>query len=198
MIRFHCPLCGKMLKVKEDRHSKSIVCPRCGETCAVPGGAGSSAGDEGASAHHKHTMSSDEVPGLFAGMRPAVRWAAGLLAATSVLSLLMAVLHPELPGLGSSASTGWGLFLAVWSFLLLGVILHGQATGCPWCGKWWSRAKKETKFVDRQVVEDNDHPLTRSLYQTTYLCDHCKRTWSVQETEEHRTSAPGGLHRARH
>jgi hypothetical protein len=198
VIRFSCPLCGKTLKVPEDRAGRPIACPRCKERSVVPAGshASGNGGDAEAPGLPRHA-DSDEAPGLFSGMSRRVRWAAALLAAMIPLGLLLAALPQLLPGGGiSDLGAQVAMTLAAVSFLLLSVILYGQGTSCPSCGKWWSRAKFEKEFVDREVFEKGDTLVGRSLYRTTYRCDHCKHKWRVTEEEEYPMSAPG--HPQRH
>ena len=39
MIRFHCPLCDKILKAPDEKAGAAVVCPRCQERSVVPAGA---------------------------------------------------------------------------------------------------------------------------------------------------------------
>jgi hypothetical protein len=198
VIHFRCPVCGKMLKVAEGRAGRPVTCPECKERSVVPAG-GHASGNEGdaeASGPPRHA-DADEAPGLFSGMSRRVRWAAGLLAAGIPLGLLLAALTLLLPGGGiSNVSAHIGMTLAVVSFVLLFVVLYGQGTSCPSCGKWWSRAKVEKEFVDREVVEKGDTLVGKSLYRTTYRCETCGHKWRVSEAEEYQMSAPG--HPQRH
>jgi phage FluMu protein Com len=198
VIHFRCPLCGKTLKVAEGRAGRSVTCPQCKERSVAPAeshdsGNGKNAEASGPSSH----ADSDEAPGLFSGMSPRVRWAAAVLAAGIPLGLLLVALSQFLPGGGSSKVTGHlAMTLAAVSFLLLAVILYGQGTSCPSCGKWWSKAKLGKEFVEREVFERGDTLVGKSLYRTTYRCANCGHKWRVSEEEEYQMSAPG--HPQRH
>jgi hypothetical protein len=96
------------------------------------------------------------------------------------------IVFPLLPDVDGAPS--WAFPVALFSFLLLAGILYGHATGCPSCGRWCSRIRVESEFVDREVLEkdNSDVPLGRSRYRTTYSCGGCKHRWTVTETEEYR------------
>jgi DNA-directed RNA polymerase subunit RPC12/RpoP len=196
MIRFPCPLCGKMLKVTEDKAGKPVVCPRCDERCVVPAES-STPVDEGSAepARRFQAADLDEAPGLFWSMPGGLRWAVISVAAAGVLGLLLAVLSPLL--FGGGATSHLALVTALCSFVLLCVILHGHGTGCPGCRKWWSRTRVSTEFVDREVFDKGGVPFARSVYKTTYACTDCGRRWSVTDTEEFKATDPTNPQRAR-
>lgn len=123
-------------------------------------------------------------------MRPTLRWVTAALAAAGILCLLLAVLRPVLPGDLRSPTPPVGLLGALCSFGLLLVLVHGHATGCPSCGRWWSRTKGATEFMAREVFERDGDAFARSRYRTSYTCRHCERTWSVTETDEYRVHQP--------
>jgi hypothetical protein len=101
-----------------------------------------------------------------------VRWGVGLLAGAGAASLLLA--------------GDWAVPLAVCSAFALLAILHGHATGCPACGKWWSRAEIEKRLVAREEFDEAGTPVERSLDRTTYQCSGCGHRWSVTDTQEYR------------
>jgi hypothetical protein len=41
-----------------------------------------------------------------------------------------------------------------------------------------------SKFVDRKALDEGGAHAGKSLFRATYVCDACKRTWSVNETED--------------
>jgi DNA-directed RNA polymerase subunit RPC12/RpoP len=180
MIRFRCPQCGKSLKVSEEKAGRSLACPRCGEPCVASADASTPVGDAGPPA----AVESEPAPGLFASMSGRVRWAALVAAGVAALGLLMMIVLPLVPGVGAAPS--WALPVTLCSFLLLAAILYGHGTGCPACGRWWSRIRVETEFVGREVLDNAEVPLGRSQYRTTYSCGGCSHRWTVMETEEYR------------
>jgi DNA-directed RNA polymerase subunit RPC12/RpoP len=196
MIRFPCPLCGKMLKVAEDSAGKPVVCPRCGERCVVPA-AGSAPADEGSTepARRLQAADLDEAPGLFWSMPTTMRLAVIVVAAMGTLGFLLAIFSSLLFDMGPASHLA--LVTALCSFVLLCVILHGHGTGCPNCGKWWSRTRISKEFVDREVFDKGGVPFARSLYKTTYACTDCGRRWSVAETEEYQATDPTDPQRSR-
>jgi hypothetical protein len=72
------------------------------------------------------------------------------------------------------------------SLLLLLAILHGHATGCPSCGKWWVRRRDETQFVGRQLFHKGGVPFARATYRTSYTCGTCGHHWSAEHTDEYK------------
>jgi DNA-directed RNA polymerase subunit RPC12/RpoP len=186
MVRFPCPTCGKVLRAQDDKAGRSGVCPRCGERVVAPGGAPPQA-DSGTG------ESSGEPQGLLAGMSLRVRCVASVLALVAVFGMLAIVSHPLLPeGAFPGEFAGpWTVWLSASSFMMLGVIFYGQATGCPSCGRWWSRERAGQEFLGREVFDKEGVPYGRSTYRTTYLCSSCQHRWSVDETEEYRASSAG-------
>src|SRR5262249_9551112 len=115
MIRFRCPYCDQVLKVREERAGTQVVCPRCKErslpTAAAAPRAGRSRDPEGAgraAAGH-----GDQAPAVFSGMSCGLRRAVAVVAAVGVGSLMLAVVAPLLPGLArhADALTGWAQLL---------------------------------------------------------------------------------------
>lgn len=191
MIRFRCPQCNKGIKVPEERAGISIHCPRCKERCLVPlgGPAGSPTGSSLEAAQpegrdRRATTTWDHVRALFAGMSWWMRGAVALVAGVALLSLAVVFLGSFVPG--GEATTPWAMALAPVSVILLSVMLHGQATGCPSCGRWWVRRMVETEFVDRHVFDKGGVPFARATYRTTYECTSCRHRWSVDHTDEYK------------
>ncbi|MFO0843588.1 MAG: hypothetical protein U0797_14500 [Gemmataceae bacterium] len=122
-----------------------------------------------------------------------VRCAASVLAMIAAACLLAVATHPLLPewAFPDELTGPWVGWLSASCFLLLGVIFYGQATGCPSCGKWWSRERAGKEFLGREVFDKGGVPYGKSTYRTTYLCSSCRHRWSVDETEEYRASAAG-------
>jgi ssDNA-binding Zn-finger/Zn-ribbon topoisomerase 1 len=193
VIRFDCPQCGTTLKAPLEKAGKPMVCPRCQELCRAPGGAAwpSANKDEGRSAPSVRSsgqaiLDAEQTTGLLSGMNHKVRCAAAVVAGVGVVSLLLLVLPSVVavrPDVGEAAST-WAMILGPGSVVLLLVLLLGQATGCPECGKWWARTKRETEFVECDVFDRKGVPFVRSMYRTTYQCDSCRHRWSVVSTDE--------------
>jgi ssDNA-binding Zn-finger/Zn-ribbon topoisomerase 1 len=184
VIRFDCPQCGKRLEVVEEKAGKAVACPRCEERLLAP--AASAEREE----TEQPTQAAPEPSGradrprglwLWSGMSRRVRFAAAGLAVVGALSLLLAALAPDRGG----AVTPWAMILFPCCSVLLLVILHGQATGCPSCGRWWARTKVETEFLDREVFDKEGVLVGRSLYRTTYECDSCRHRWSVTQADEY-------------
>jgi DNA-directed RNA polymerase subunit RPC12/RpoP len=195
VIRFRCPLCGKTLKASEEKAGKPVTCPRCGEPCMVPVGAGAleAGGDAGPGGPPRQEAPDEAPPGLFAGMSRRVRCAAALLALAAPLGLLLAALRPPLPGGGHVGDAGAhaAVVLGACALVLLLAVLYGQGTSCPSCRRWWARAKSGTEFVGRELVDRDGVPFGRSLYRTTYLCSECGHSWRVTDAEEYPAPAAG-------
>jgi hypothetical protein len=115
---------------------------------------------------------SEPSRGLFRGMSNRVRWAVALVVGAGVGSLLLA--------------GDWAVPLAVCSAFALLALLHGQATGCPACGRWWSRRQVAKGIVVREGYDEGGVPVDRSLDRTTYRCAGCGHKWSVTDTQEYR------------
>jgi len=177
MERFPCPTCGKVLKYVEEKAGKPGICPRCGERVMTPAPA-------------PPEEPADETPGLLASMSPRVRLLASALALVSMLGLLAALSSVALPdsiGLGEAAAFPSMLFSAC-CLLVLGLVFHGQATGCPSCGWWWTRNRAEKSFVDKEVFDEDGSTRVLSHYRTTYYCSGCRHRWSEDEVEEYGAS----------
>src|SRR5262249_3513417 len=124
--------------------------------------------------------------GIVQGMSQRVRWAVGLVAAVGVLSLLL----PVVGGLPEAVAP-WALPVTICSLILLLAILHGHATGCPACGRWWSRTVIEKGLVDREVFDKDGFPVGCSISRSTYQCGGCRHRWSVMESEQDQKPAHG-------
>jgi hypothetical protein len=186
MIRFHCPKCGKRLKVTEANAGKLITCPGCGERCvAAAESDGPGTGGEGGTAVPSGCADAGQASGFLAGMSGRMRWGVALLAGAAPLGLLLGVLHSLLPsGAGiSDATAGVTMVVGLSSFALLFTVLYGQATGCPSCGRWWSRTKYGTDLADQEVMDRRGVSVVKSLLRTTYACKECGHRWQVTETE---------------
>jgi hypothetical protein len=118
-----------------------------------------------------------------------VRWAVALVAGAAAVSLLLAFLSrflPVTPGVAEAAD--WAMPLAAFFIVLLLAFLYGHATGCPACGRWWSRAEVVARSVGQKVIV-NEGVLFEKLPRTTYQCVGCGHRWSVTDRVEIRTPA---------
>jgi hypothetical protein len=70
--------------------------------------------------------------------------------------------------------------------VLLLVILHGHATGCPSCGRWWARRRIKDEFVEREVFDRGGVLFARAIYRTSYECRSCRHGWSKTFMEEYK------------
>jgi len=193
VIRFACPQCGKMLKVIEEKASIPVLCRRCGEQCVAPAVAPSSAAaEDDEPVSQSPRQEPDLRQKLFVGMSRRVRWAVGLVTAVAVLSLLLHVVGSLPEAVASRA-----LPVAVCSVLLLLAMLHGQGTGCPECGRWWSRTEVEKVLVDRAAFDEDGVPFGRSVSRSTYECRSCEHRWSVMDSEANQEPAHGRPQRHR-
>jgi transcription elongation factor Elf1 len=189
VIRFNCPLCGKVLKVAEEKVGKVVVCPRCEERSVAPAGASSRASadrDEGSNRMEVRHL--DSPPGLFSGMSRGMRCAVALVAGVGAFGLLLPFLSLLFPFHASASGTtaSWAVILAPCTVVIVLVVLYGQWTACPRCRKWWARTKVETEFVDREVFDKGGVPFAKSLYRTIYQCPACRHKWSVMQADEYR------------
>ena len=192
MIRFACPQCGKRLKVIEEKAGLLVRCRRCGEQCVAPAVVPASAAAEGDEPVGQSPRQEPDLRrGLFQGMSRRVRWAVSLVTAVGALAFLLHVVGlPE-------AVAPWALPVAACSAVLLLAILHGQATGCPECGQWWSRTEVEKVLVDREAFDEDGIPVARSVSRSTYECSGCGHRWSVLDSEEDQEPAHGRPQRHR-
>jgi hypothetical protein len=197
VIRIKCPQCDKTIKVPDDKAGSRVYCPRCGEPCmARPDDSAPAAGP----AAREKGSSDVEGPGrcaapsrggppeLFWGVR-AWEWAAVAVAAgVGVLGLLLPAVAGFLPDreLVAARATPWAVVLVPSSLLALLVILHGHATGCPSCGRWWARRRVQKEFVGREVFDKDGVPFARATYRTTYECASCGHRWSASQTDEYK------------
>jgi hypothetical protein len=193
MIRFRCPQCDKPLKVPEEKAGVTAHCPRCHGRYTVPAPASAPHRPDGeppeseGSARHA-TSARDEARALFSGMRAWERAAVAVVAGLGVLGLLLPVVAPLLPGGGAlgAGATPWAMVLVPSCLILLLVMLHGRATGCPACGWWWARTKDGTEFVGREVFDKGGVPLARATYRTAFACRSCDHRWSADYTDEYK------------
>jgi hypothetical protein len=189
VIRFNCPLCGKVLKVADENAGSVVVCPRCQEpSLARAGDAPRAAPDREEGSNGQRARCADEPPGLLASMSFPIQCVVAAVAAAGILPLVMLVLLPLLHFRASVQETfgGWALILTPCALVILLVILYGQGTACPCCRRWWARTKVETEFVDRELFDKEGVPFAKSVYRTTYQCDGCQHRWSLTQAEEYR------------
>jgi hypothetical protein len=193
MIRFRCPRCGQALKAPEGKAGAAVVCPRCQRRCVAPPGTPAPGQEDdplgheargGAVAHQEP----EESPSLFSGMSRGWRCVVALVAGLTVLILLLALVGPQVSALeaaGGAAGQG-AVPLVVFSTVVVLVILHGHGTGCPACGRWWTRRRHDSEFVDREQFDKDGVPFARAKYRTTYECASCRHQWSVTSTDEYK------------
>jgi hypothetical protein len=117
-----------------------------------------------------------------------LRWSVVLMAGVCLVSILLPILAPLVPGGGAIAvqATPWAMVLVPSSLILLLVIFYGHATACPSCGKWWARRRDETQFVGREVYNKGGVSFARATYRTTYACNSCGHHWSAEHTDEYK------------
>jgi phage FluMu protein Com len=193
MISFRCLHCEKSLKVPEEKAGATIVCPRCKERSVVPAEEPVVASNEpnGFPEPSQESQSSsywDQVGELFAGMSPGLKWIEVLVAGLGILCLLLAILalFVPLPGGMADAVISSAMFLVPLSVVIFLVILHGHATSCPSCGRWWARTQYATEFVGREIFDKGGDSFARSTYKTTYMCGSCRHKWSATHSEEYK------------
>jgi hypothetical protein len=124
-------------------------------------------------------------------MSPWTWCAVVLVAGVGVFPLLLALLGALLPLRAGEpgAAVSWAKVLTPCSVVALLTILYGQGSACPSCRKWWARTTAGTELVDRQVCDEGEVPVARSLYRTTYQCAACRHRWSVTQADEYRQQA---------
>jgi phage FluMu protein Com len=184
MIRFRCPVCAKTLKIHEDLAGKRVTCPRCRELAVAP-----------VVASEPRPESLHETPGFFAAMSGGLRWTVAFVATAGGLGLLTAVLGPPLGG--DTWITHGGMAVTCGSILSLLTVLHGHATGCPCCGRWWSRTRVRSDIGEKEVFVRGGTTFGRSVTRTDFKCAGCGHTWSVTDSEEYRVPEPGPTQRHR-
>jgi hypothetical protein len=109
-----------------------------------------------------------------------------LVTGAATLSLLVASLSCFLPiPAGAAEAAGWAMPLAAFFIVLLLALFYGHATGCPACGRWWSRTEIVGRSVGREVFVNGGVPLGK-LPRTTYQCGGCGHQWSAADREEFR------------
>src|SRR5262245_53784706 len=155
-----CPACGKKLGYHEEKGGRAGFCPRCGERVMTPRLTQPPPGDEPESSETE----SGETAGPLTRMSFRVRCVVWGLAVAAGLGILVAVSSALLPwDVGPDHSPAyWALLFSACSLLLLGLVFHGQLTGCPSCGWWWTRERAEQKFLDREIFEKEGVSYCRS------------------------------------
>jgi hypothetical protein len=193
MIRFRCPSCARGIKVPEDKAGRRIRCPRCKEHCQVPvedpdeGSSSVSSSLEAAELRQRgqHPASAwGHVRALFGSMPWWLRGVVALVATAAVGSVAVVSLGSLLPH--GQEATPWAMLGIPVSVILLSVILHGHATGCRACGRWWARRSVDTDFVGRHVFDKGGVPYARATYRTTYECTSCRHRWTVDHSDEYK------------
>jgi hypothetical protein len=111
-----------------------------------------------------------------------------LVTAAGALSLLLAVLAPALHfSEATTATLRWDATFVVPSCLVvLFVLLHGQGTSCPACGRPWARTEGETESLGREEFQKGGVSWVRAKRRTAYACKHCRHTWSADYTDEYK------------
>jgi hypothetical protein len=190
VIRFKCPLCGKVLKAAVEKAGRVVVCPRCDERSVVPASAGLRTGAAEDVGEGRPLARRAEGPsGVVAGMSRPMQWGVAVAASLGVCALLvplLSLLWPSGDGPSGSIVPPWAVIAAPCSVAALLVLLYGKATACPRCRKWWARTKVGSEFVDREVFDKRGVPFAKSLYRTIYQCDVCHQRWSVVQADEYR------------
>jgi hypothetical protein len=113
-----------------------------------------------------------------------------LLVAVAALSLLVALFAPTLNLTDESVATVRrdAVVMVPSCLLLLFVILYGQGSSCPACGKWWARTEGATESLGREEFDKGGVSWVRARRQTTYACKHCHHTWTATYTDEYKGS----------
>jgi hypothetical protein len=192
VIRFACPKCGKLLKVTEDRAGLPLFCRCCGDQCVAPAvDSAAAATQSDKPVERSPTQPPQQRRRPFFGLSRRVGWVVGLVAAVGVLSLVLHIVG-DLP----EALAPWPLPVAVSSLILLLAMLHGNATGCPACGRWWARTQIEKVLVDRETCDEDGAPATTTVSRSTYECGGCGHRWSVMDSgvEPKSAHAPSQRH----
>jgi hypothetical protein len=129
--------------------------------------------------------------GALRDVRIWLRLAVALVVAVAVLSVVLALAAPLLNLSEDSVATARhdAVILVPSCLVVLLVLLYGQATSCPRCGKWWARTEGETECVSREVFDRGGRSWARSLRLTHYACKFCRHIWSVTSTDEYEGSA---------
>src|SRR5262249_34364674 len=139
-----CPRCDQRFKLPEEKAGGSIVCPRCGVPTVAPA-AGASETSE--ARRLAQAQGAEQAQGLFQGMSSRVRWAVVLAAVAGACGLLLPTLSLlPVPRDVAASAWGWAVPLVACSVVSLLAVLYGHATGCPACGKLWSRAEVATSL----------------------------------------------------
>src|SRR5262249_49143774 len=159
-------------RATEANAGRPVTCPGCGERCVAGESDGPGTGAGGGPAQPSRRSDADQAPGFLAGMSVRMRWGVALLAGAAPLGLVLGGLRSVLPsGAGvSDATAGVTMVVGLSSFALLFTVLYGQGTGCPSCGRWWSRTKYGTDLADQEVMDRRGVSVVKSLLRTTYVC----------------------------
>jgi DNA-directed RNA polymerase subunit RPC12/RpoP len=183
VIRLCCSQCGfESLQVSGEQAGKPVVCPSCGARSFFAPPASTAAENEAA-------QPSGRAREPLRGMSRRVRWAVVLVAGAGAVSLLASLSRflPVPPGVDEAAD--WATPLASFFVVLLLACLSGHATGCPACGRWWSRAEVVGRSVGQKGVFVNGGVPLETFAWTTYQCGGCGHRWSVMDREEFREPA---------
>src|SRR5581483_8843247 len=151
VIRFRCPVCGKTLKVPDNKAGRSILCPLCHESAMVPAESTSSS----SLVDQPPAQPSEQRPGLFRGMRGWLRVAFVLVAGVGLVSLFLAVAGPLLRLSEETVESvrSDARVVVPGCLVLLMALVYAHLTTCPACGKPWARMDGETASLERHVSE---------------------------------------------
>jgi hypothetical protein len=199
MIRFFCPLCHFTLRAPEEKVGTVVTCPRCQEMSVVPssGSASARTGSAGLAPSTATSSGPERLRhgvGSIRGRAGAMVWRleswrylVALVVGVGALSLLLAILAPALRLSEASVVTVRQAVIIVMPvcLLILFILLHGQGTSCPACGKWWAKVEGETECLGREQFQKAGVPWVRARRRTTYACKHCRHTWSATYTDEY-------------
>jgi hypothetical protein len=176
-----------------------VTCPRCQEMSVVPS-SGSASARAGSAGLAPSTAAPADPERLRHGVVPLWRRArvlswgvkawhrlVAVVVGVGVLSVLLAVLAPALRMSEASVLTVRQTVIIVVPvcLLILFILLHGQVTSCPACGKRWGRVEGETECLGREEFHKAGVPWVRAKRRTPYACKHCRHTWSVTSTDEY-------------
>jgi uncharacterized Zn finger protein (UPF0148 family) len=187
VIRFRCPVCGKTLKVPDNKAGRSILCPVCQESAMVPAESTSSS----SLVEQPPAQPSEQPRGLFRGMRGWLRVAFVLVAGVGLVSLFLAVAGPLLRLSEETLESvrGDARIVVPGCLVLLMALIYAHLTTCPACGRPWARMDGETASLERHVSEMGAVRQVRATRQATYVCKYCLHRWSATFTEEYQEAA---------
>lgn len=180
MIRFRCVACGKSSTAPDGLAGKKVACPRCHEASRLPA---ATPGPEPQPGPGPTANVPQETPGLFPSALAAARVLLPLFGGLGAVGLLVALVWPFL-GWDGWITSG-AAAVAGCSVVALLATLHGLGTGCPACGRWWSRTETGSEVGDRELLESEGQTVARSVKRTHYRCECCGHAWSVNDTDEY-------------